>query len=429
MEKNYFRHYLLRCSYCGSVTEDDGYILHCGSCISPSLLVSDYEAKEFTISENEGGIFRYRAWLPIQRSIRGSSRPHIYQSLRLSNLLGLKNLWIAFSGNWPERNIRFATGTFKELEAYCVVGRIPNVQKVLVISSAGNTAAAFANVCSLANVPCLIVVPEYGLPGIRLRFSIAPWVRFVCITERADYLDAIRLGNRIGELPGFFLEGGTRNVARRGGLGTVMLSAFEAMGKLPEYYFQAIGSGAGAIAVHESSRHVSSGKSRVPRLFLSQNEPFTPVLNAWRSGRREWKLPDEVTSKRQIQQIFAKTLSNRLPAYSEYGGLFDALKESEGELLSVTNEQAMAAGKMFRELEGIHVEPAASVAFASLLDSLEKRKVPRTATVLLNITGGVSVSVARQVSKRLDPDLWVRTAEIESEITWRRIAGLFDHQL
>ena len=29
--------------------------------------------------------------------------------------IGMENLWIAFSGYWPERDVRLETGTFKEL--------------------------------------------------------------------------------------------------------------------------------------------------------------------------------------------------------------------------------------------------------------------------------------------------------------------------
>jgi hypothetical protein len=37
------------------------------------------------------------------------------------------------------------------------------------------------------------------------------------------------------------------NVARRTGLGVVMLAARERLGRLPDYYFQAVGSAAGVL--------------------------------------------------------------------------------------------------------------------------------------------------------------------------------------
>ncbi len=48
-------------------------------------------------------------------------------------------------------------------------------------------------------------------------------------------------------------EGGAKNVARRDGMGTVMLDAAVTMKEMPDDYFQAIGSGTGGIAAWEAS--------------------------------------------------------------------------------------------------------------------------------------------------------------------------------
>jgi cysteate synthase len=58
-----------------------------------------------------------------------------------------------------------------------------------------------------------------------------------------DYTDAINLAGRIVKLPGMVPEGGARNVARRDGMGTMMLDAAVTIGKMPDHYFQAVGSG------------------------------------------------------------------------------------------------------------------------------------------------------------------------------------------
>jgi cysteate synthase len=140
-----------------------------------------------------------------------------------------------------------------------------------------------------------------------------------------------------------------------------------------------------AIAAYESSPRLSNGNRLFPTLVLSQNEPFAPIVDTWKSKTREWRHLDEEVAKRHIDETLAKTLSNRPPPYSDYGGLFDTLQESNGVGVSVTNGQALAARKSFRELEGINIASAAAVAFASLLDSLPR--IPCDAIVLLNILG------------------------------------------
>ena len=105
----------------------------------------------------------------------------------------------------------------------------------------------------------------------------------------ADYADAIELGNTIAATEGFYPEGGARNAARRDGMGTTVLAAVEASGRIPDHYFQAVGSGTGAIAAWEMSLRLQEdgrfGSGRM-KLHLSQNAPFTPMTDAWEAGSR-----------------------------------------------------------------------------------------------------------------------------------------------
>lgn len=155
-----------------------------------------------------------------------------------------------------------------------------------------------------------------------------PCVKIVSLTGNVDYYDAILLGNQVAQEPGFILEGGIKNVARRDGLAITLLSAVETIGRLPDYYFQAIGSGAGGIAVHEAAcRFVRDGRfgQHPPRLMLSQNTPFTPIYYSWRAGQRRFIDLHRDEGKKQIQQITAQVLSNQRPPYSISGGVFDVL--------------------------------------------------------------------------------------------------------
>jgi cysteate synthase len=421
------RHYLLSCTGCGATFEDGGYTLDCISCRTPALLVSQYHANELRVSMEETGIYRYKSWLPVQRSLVGFSRSVTYQSKRLSALTGLKKLWIAFNGYWPERGAHCLSGTFKELEAHCVLGRLPiENENVLVVASAGNTAAAFARVCSLNGVRCLIVIPQGALAHMRFEQPIASCVRIVTVTGAGDYADAIRLAGHAAKLPGFFPEGGAKNVARRDGLGTVLLNAYETIGRLPDYYFQAIGSGTGAIAVHECARRLSVDNKSLPRLWLSQNLPFAPIYHAWKTGARDWPHLPEEDAKQQISQIQAQVLANRFPPYAIRGGLYEALVESKGEVLVVTNDQARNAAQLFEESEGIDIEPAAAVAFASLLTSIAGRRIPADATVVLNVTGGGRLRhFAEGRCMQSEADLQIDPAAIDSTRTLNEIAGLF----
>ncbi|MET0647984.1 MAG: cysteate synthase [Pyrinomonadaceae bacterium] len=423
------RHYKLRCQACGETYEDDGRRLDCAGAHAPALLTADYDGREFEPDAGAEGIFRYRRWLPALGAVRGSALPAVYHSERLSRLTRLPNLYVAFNGYWPEKGARLETATFKDLEAYTALARLPQTDDVLIVSSAGNTAAAFARACSLNNRRCLIVVPECGLERMQFTEPVAPCVKIVSLVGFADYFDAISLANRVARVAGFLSEGGVKNVARRDGLGLTMLVAAEALGRLPDYYFQAVGSGAGGIAVNEAARRlVADGRfgDALPRLMLSQNLPFAPIYLSWKSGRRDLIPAEPEEGKRQILQIAAYVLSNRQPPYATRGGVYDVLTETGGDMLAADNSETLSASRLFAEAEGVEIDPAAGVAFASLLKEANCGRIPRDAYVLLNVTGGGWG--ARAAGKNFcpaRPDLQVNESEVHSEQVVEKIVALF----
>jgi cysteate synthase len=339
-------------------------------------------------------------------------------------------VWVVFNGYWPDKGAALETTTFKDLEAWTVLARIPEQHEgVLVIASAGNTAAAFARACSLNKVSCLIIIPEAGLPNLQFLDAVAPCVKIISLTGFTDYSDAIALADRASRIDGFFPEGGVKNVARRDGLGTTVLNAVETIGQIPRYYFQAIGSGAGAIAAYEASKRlVEDGRfgGKLPRLMLSQNLPYVPIYMSWKSRRRELVEISDDDGKKQIQQIAAHVLSNRRPPYSCKGGVFDILTETQGDMLAADNLEALHAKQLFEETEGIDIDPASAVAFATLLKAARYGGIEREALVLLNITGGGRHR--QQLDRNLiaaQPALELNDKEILLDESLERIIGLF----
>jgi len=140
----------------GNIFEDSGWMLEAPEGNKPGLIRALYEKQQLEVKDESYGIYRFADWLPIHRMLQGSSAPVTYKSEGLAKELGLKNLYITFSGYWPEKGVEMKTCSFKETEAYSVCGRLnPEESKVLVVASAGNTARSFARVCSDNNIPLL----------------------------------------------------------------------------------------------------------------------------------------------------------------------------------------------------------------------------------------------------------------------------------
>ncbi|MFP4430237.1 MAG: cysteate synthase [Spirochaetaceae bacterium] len=388
--------YQLTCLVTGARFADGGVLgdmpLENPKATQRGFLRTEYAKRRLDPGNESDGLYRFSDWLPLRRRLAGSSAPMSYRSEGLAEQLGLTNLIITFSGYWPERNARMLSGTFKECEAYSVCGRMPpEYGKTLVVASAGNTARAFMRVCSDNAISLVVVVPEQNLNAIWTVGTLGPSVVLIAAAGDSDYLDAIRLADRIADRPGFIAEGGAKNVARRDGMGTTVLSAATFAGKIPDYYFQAVGSGTGAIAAWEAAERLSAdgrfGDNKM-RLMLVQNEPFVPMRTAWSARSRELPPMDAKDAKDQIAEMYAKVLSNRRPPYSLVGGLFDALTAEGGEILAVDNDASRSAGRLFYETEGIDITPAASVAVAGLIRSVEEKRIEKDAAIMLNVTGG-----------------------------------------
>ena len=113
--------YKLRCVATGRVFEDDGLVLEDRQCNTPSLIRTEYEVKCIDIRSDDSGIYKFCDWLPVRRTLKGSAAPVTYKSEGLAAHLGLDNLYITFSGYFPEKGAEMTTCSFKETEAYAAV--------------------------------------------------------------------------------------------------------------------------------------------------------------------------------------------------------------------------------------------------------------------------------------------------------------------
>ena len=386
--------YQLQTVATGRVFSDEGWTLDDKQCDKPSMVRPVYEKKQLTVREGKDlGLYRYADWLPIKKLLQNPSEPITYKSEGFAKHLGLNNLYITFSGYWPERNARMTTCSFKEMEAFSVCARMGDElkDKVLVVASAGNTARAFAKVCSDNGIKLLLCVPQDNIKALWFDKPLNPCVKLITTESGSDYFDAINLSNVVCELDGYLAEGGAKNIARRDGMSATMMSATVFIGHTPDFYFQAVGSGTGAIAAWEANlRFLEDGRfgANKARLMVSQNKPFVPMYDAWRADSRPLLPYDADQARKDAAEICAPVLSNRKPPYSLAGGLYDALKDTHGDILAVSNDEANAAKAIFEETEGVDIYHAAAVAAASLRQAVEKGVVKPDDVVMLNITGG-----------------------------------------
>jgi cysteate synthase len=158
-------HYRLVCVACGAeYREEEGvWRLACdkeqrgehGPALLRSVFTRPVSAAVSSLSPSSplrpwATIGDFADWLPCRDPLTAelpTCAPVSFRSAGLGRALGLTQLWVSFSGYWPERGAALASCTFKELEAAAIAARLDAAgcsDRVVVVASAGNTARAFA---------------------------------------------------------------------------------------------------------------------------------------------------------------------------------------------------------------------------------------------------------------------------------------------
>jgi cysteate synthase len=405
--------YQLRCVKTGDLL-DDAYTLH----HSDHALLRSVYYEPFILKEGPG-LWKYLSWLPVSKASDFVAGTLTYKAEALGSALGCSNLWVTFHGHWPERGGLCPTGSFKDLEAVPTLQRLKDHgEKGIICASAGNTGRAFAHYCGLANIPLIVVVGKAHANRIWVRpENQADCVRLV-VLEDGDYHDAKIVAKKLAQgLDGWQIEGGVHNVARRDGIGTLMLDATFTIGRLPDHYFQGIGGGPGPIGIHEmAERIVKEGlfSGPVPRQHVSQNVEHCPIHKAWQAGR-DHLIPEDFPTGEVT--VFSDYLLNKAPAYGHVGGVHDILKASNGQTYVVSHAEATEAKALVESVEGIDIMTPGAIATASLMQALASGEVQADDCIVLNLSGGGTQRLkAEQEIRQLEPWLMTNKTSAVSQI-------------
>jgi len=376
--------YQLKCLKTNQLLNDEYTLHHADNALLQSVYHQPLEVQDVE------GMWQFEDWLPVSQANELVAGTLTYKAEALGEALGLSNLWVTFHGYWPEKGGLCPTGSFKDLEA------VPTIQRLrdhgitgVICASAGNTARAFAHYCGLTDTPLIVIVGEEHAQRLWLRKDHPSESVRLVVLKGGDYADAKGVAKRLAQrLDEWVLEGGVHNVARRDGMGSLMLDAAFTIGQLPDHYFQGIGGGPGPIGTHEmATRLVDEGvfDGPVPRQHVSQNVEHSPIHNAWQAGRDH--LVDEDFPDEEVD-VYSDLLLNAAPAYGQTGGVHDILDDSDGQTYVVEQPVAEAAKSLFEATEGIDILPPSAIALASLQEAIEVGEVEEEDCVVLNISGG-----------------------------------------
>jgi threonine synthase len=351
----------LECSRCAA-TYDAGQLQGTCKCGAPLLARYDLAAAAELcgpgqIAGRPPDLWRYHELLPVGSHAAtvslGEGMTPLLSMPRLGSELGVPGLLMKDEGLLP-------TGTFKARGAALGVSRAAELGAAgVAMPTNGNAGAAWAAYAARAGLPCLVVMPA-DAPEITRSECAATGAQ----TYLVDGLigDAARLvADALPARPGYQDVSTLKEPYRLEGKKTIGLEIAEQLGwRVPDVIVCPVGGGVALIgiakALHEL-RELGWIGPRLPRLVAVQAAGCAPVVRAFDQQASEiepW--PD------------ARTVAFGLTVPAPLGGflVLEALQETHGTAVSVTDAELLASQRRAARAEGCWICPEGAACFAAV---------------------------------------------------------------
>lgn len=313
-----------------------------------------------------GILEKYKEFLPITEktpliSLHEGGTPLI-RANNLSEELGL-DLYFKYEGLNP-------TGSFKDRGMVMAVAKaVEEGSKAIMCASTGNTSAAAAAYAARANLDCFVLIPEGKIAIGKLAQAIMYGAKVISINGNFD--DALSIVREItGSKPITLVN--SINPYRLEGQKTGAFEIVDDLGDAPDILAIPVGN-AGNISAYWKGfkEYYEAGKSTaVPRMFGFQAAGAAPLVKG-----EVVKNPETVATAIRIGN----------PA--SWDKAANALKESDGLVDAVTDEEILQAQSLLAKSEGIFAEPASAASFAGVLKAREAGLIEEGKRVVCILTG------------------------------------------
>ncbi len=383
----------LECSYTGKVYPAD--TLHGLSDVGKPLLVR-YDlyrlAKAFdkeVLHNRLPEFWRYRELLPIRKSANvvrlGEIMTPLLPARRLQAILDCGEILIKDEGRLP-------TGSFKARGLALAVSMAKELGVTrMAMPTNGNAGAALAAYCSAAGIESFVFCPE-DTP----RVNIDEIAYLGAHTFLANGLinDCGRIVGEGKEAMGWFDTSTLKEPYRIEGKKTMGLELAEQLGwEMPDVILYPTGGGTGLIGMWKAFAELEAIGwigSRRPRMVAVQAEGCAPIVKAYEAGDRHAEL---------WQDASTVAAGIRVPIAVGDFLILDAVRESEGFAVAVSDEAIMAAQRQCAREEGILLCPEGAATLAALEQELASGRIGRhERVVLFNCATGLKYPIQENVA-------------------------------
>lgn len=350
----------LECSLCKKLHEA-GLAHNLCECGGPLLVRYDLDkardnwSREW-LAGSPASMWRYAPVLPVgmPESVvsLGEGFTPLVRADRLGNALGAKNLWIKDEGVNP-------TGSFKARGLSCAISMCVELGiKKVAVPSAGNAASATAAYAAAAGIECHIFMPR-DVPQSNFIECKAMGAHVTLIDGLIS--DCGRIVAERKQAEGWFEVSTLKEPYRIEGKKTMGYELAEQFRwELPDAIFYPTGGGVGMIGMwkaFDEMEHLGWISSKRPKMICIQVEGCQPVVRAFEQGtpRSEfWQNAHTVASGLRVPKPLGDFL------------VLDAVRESGGTAIAVSDEEMLDAGIELASMEGMFAAPEGAACVAGL---------------------------------------------------------------
>ena len=398
-----------KCVKCGKQYDAVPNLTNC-ACGGILDIVYDYDyiKKNLTkekLASRPHTMWRYRELLPVEEDtpdtpLRVGWSP-LYEADRLGELLGVKKLWIKDDGQNP-------TASLKDRASAMAVAKAKEAgAKIIACSSTGNAASSLAGNAAAAGLRTFIFVPERAPKG-----KVAQLMTFGAnvISVQGNYEETFELSKKAIDKWGWYNRNAAINPYLSEGKKTVSLEIAEQLDwQMPDYLAISVGDGCTIAGVWKGLKdlYAIGFIDKLPRLISAQAEGCHPINRAI-ADNAPWAPMEENT--------LADSIAVGVPRNADKALM--AIRESNGIVVNVTDEEIMAAQKLLGTTCGVFGEPAGVTGTAGLKKLCEQGVIGANDTVVSVVTGNGLKDVANAIKfcgepMKLPNDLDALIAEID----------------
>ena len=377
----------LRCTVCRKSFRPDEVRYFCPECGQVGTLdvLYDYARlktqvdREALNTRREMSMWRYAPLLPISDDAHipplAVGWTPLYNSTQLAETLGVRDAWVKDDGQNP-------TASLKDRASALVVAKALEQEiRIVATASTGNAAAALAGVGASvqSDLQTIIFVPV-NAPEAKIA-QLLVYGATVLLVE-ASYDVAFDLCYAMSESEDWYCRNTGINPFTTEGKKTVAYEIAEQMQwQVPDVVVVSVGDGSIIGGVHKGFWELRQlgWIERIPRLIGVQATGSSPLVSAWEQGVAAVDMqPVEVNT-------IADSISAGLPR--DRVKAMRAVRESQGDFISVTDKEIVSAIPKLAGLTGVFAEPAAAASFAGAQRAVESGLIELEESVVLLITG------------------------------------------